>query len=166
MKEVFVLLDRCVGCKTCELSCTVEHSISKSLFTAIFETPLPKKRIYVESGQERKIPITCRHCTEAPCIDACITGAMHRTCEDVVTNVEGTQKCIGCWMCLMVCPYGVVGRQIEPRIAIKCDLCPDRDTPVCVESCPTKALVFMEAEEFSRHLRHKSASNIAGALKG
>lgn len=142
----------------------MEHSATKCLFAAIAETPRPRRRIYVEMGGEHKIPLTCRHCEEAPCIDACITGAMHRDSKGVVTNVGGVQKCTRCWMCLMVCPYGIVGRQVEAKVAIKCDLCPDRETPACVEACPTRALLYTEAEEFSRLLRQETASTIAASL--
>nr|HID13087.1 4Fe-4S dicluster domain-containing protein [Anaerolineae bacterium] len=164
MKEIFVRLERCLGCKSCELACAVEHSATKHLFAAIAETPRPRQRIYVESGRAHKMPLTCRHCEEAPCIDACITGAMHRDLRGVVTNVGGVQECIGCWMCLMVCPYGVVGRQVETKLALKCDLCPDRETPACVEACPTKALVYTEAEGFSRLVRQEAASTLAISL--
>ncbi len=39
MKEIFVRLDRCLGCKSCEIACAVEHSASKSLFGAVSEKP-------------------------------------------------------------------------------------------------------------------------------
>ena len=46
-KEIFVKIDRCTGCRSCEVACAVEHSTSKSLFAAIFETPVPRKRLYI-----------------------------------------------------------------------------------------------------------------------
>jgi carbon-monoxide dehydrogenase iron sulfur subunit len=42
----------------------------------------------------------------------------------------------------MVCPYDAIFRDEEREVAIKCDLCPDREIPACVEACPTEALVF------------------------
>ena len=41
-KEIFVRLDRCMGCHSCELACAVEHSGSRSLYGAIAEQPRPK----------------------------------------------------------------------------------------------------------------------------
>jgi len=167
MKQVFVRPERCVGCKACELACAVEHSRSKVLFTAISERPIPRRRIYAEIAQSQKFPLTCRHCEEAPCISACIPGAMYRSPQGVVNNVGGLQECIGCSLCLMVCPFGVI-RQDQALdgkvIALKCDLCPDRQTPACVESCPTKALVYMEAEDFARELRQETSSELASSL--
>jgi carbon-monoxide dehydrogenase iron sulfur subunit len=61
----------------------------------------------------------------------------------------------------MVCPYGVIGKQKEQRVAVKCDRCPDRDEPACVASCPTRALVYSEEEVFSSQIRAKAASQVA-----
>lgn len=163
MKEIFVRLDRCLGCHSCELACAVEHSVSKNLFAAIAEKPLPRRRLYVAYTEERKVPLLCRHCEPAPCLDACISGAVYRdAARNVVDLKDG--RCVGCWMCIMVCPYGVVGRRKEERIAVKCGLCPDQDTPVCVTSCPTKALVYAEAEEFTKSVRQEAATTVSRRL--
>ncbi|MFQ6057790.1 MAG: 4Fe-4S dicluster domain-containing protein [Anaerolineae bacterium] len=164
MKQIFVRLDRCTGCHTCELACAVEHSASKNLFAAIFETPLPRKRLWVEQAADRKFPILCRHCEDAPCLAACISGAIYRDPAREGVVMQRSEKCIGCWTCVMVCPYGVVGRQTNGRtVAVKCDRCPDLETPACVESCPTRALVYAEVEEFSRDLRRGYAAAIAAS---
>lgn len=162
MQEIFVRLDRCVGCHACEMACAVEHSAGKSLFAAIAEIPVPRKRLYVEQVVEHKLPLLCRHCEDAPCVQACRTGAMS---QDALTRLvsHDPEKCIGCWMCTMVCPYGVIGRQRERRVAVKCDRCPDRDVPACVEACPTRALIFAEEEAFAGGVRRVAA---AGVVEG
>jgi len=162
MKEIFVRLDRCLGCRSCQLACAVEHSSSKTLFAAVAETPRPRHRLYIERADSHNIPLTCRHCDPAPCLDACIAGAIHRDERGSVVHRE--DRCVGCWTCLMVCPYGVVGRKQKERIAVKCDRCPDREVPACVGACPTKALVFAEAEEFSADVRRLQAGVVAKAV--
>lgn len=57
-------------------------------------------------------------------------------------------KCVGCWMCVMACPYGVIKRRKEDRVALKCDQCLELDEPACVAACPTAALYFCEKDEF------------------
>lgn len=160
MKEVFIRLDRCVGCLACEIACAVEHSATKSLFTAIGEKPVPRKRVYTEYILGQKIPLLCRHCEDAPCVRVCRTDALS---QDPVTRIVTLEedKCIGCWMCAMVCPYGVIGRKAEERVGIKCDRCPDRDIPACVEACPTRALVYMEEAEFAELKRREVATLVA-----
>lgn len=160
MKEIFVRMDRCMGCRSCEMACAVEHSASKSIYGSPDETPRPRKRLYVEAAAGQRIPIICRHCEDAPCVLVCRTGAMT---QDPVTRIvtRNPERCVGCWMCVMVCPYGVIGREKEGRRAVKCDRCPDHELPVCVSACPTRSLVFVEEEEFAELVRLDAASRIA-----
>jgi carbon-monoxide dehydrogenase iron sulfur subunit len=65
--------------------------------------------------------------------------------EAVLCNEE---KCVGCWMCIMVCPFGVIKRDLESnKVASKCDLCLGEEMPVCVQNCPNEALTFEERTE-------------------
>jgi carbon-monoxide dehydrogenase iron sulfur subunit len=65
----------------------------------------------------------------------------------------------------MVCPYGVVGRKKETKVAVKCDRCPDLDVPACVHACPTKALVYADVEEFGAGVRAHAAGIISRAVE-
>ncbi len=165
MKRIFVRADLCTACKTCELACAVEHSQAKSMFASPLESPRPMNRVFVEASNGSKIPIFCRHCDDAPCVAACISGAMFRdpTSDAVMCDWS---RCIGCWTCVMVCPYGVIGRQLELGKAVKCDLCPGRETPACVASCPTKALLYEEVDTFSKDKRLAFAEAVAGQTHG
>lgn len=151
-KEIFVRLDRCMGCHSCEMACAVAHSESQFLYTAISEAPAPKPRLYVEwTAPDHAVPIVCRHCEDARCMHACIAGAISRSDAGVV----GTDKdrCIGCWTCVMVCPYGVIGRHMQERKIYRCDRCPDRESPACVNACPTRALVYQSVADYSSNVR-------------
>lgn len=164
-KEIFVRFDRCTGCHTCEIACSIEHSESKSLYGAISEHPKPKKRVYVEwVAPSDRVPVFCRHCEDAPCIHACISGAISRSEEGVV--LSNSEKCIGCWTCVMVCPYGVIGRHLETHKAYRCDRCPDLETPACVDACPTKALVYRTVEAFSGEVRQTASREMLSGEKG
>jgi carbon-monoxide dehydrogenase iron sulfur subunit len=65
---------------------------------------------------------------------------MHR---DPLTGMIGVdlEKCIGCWTCIVACPYGALTRDLTSKTIIKCDLCPDLEIPACVANCPNEALV-------------------------
>ncbi|MFH1046190.1 MAG: 4Fe-4S dicluster domain-containing protein [Candidatus Omnitrophota bacterium] len=152
--KIFCDLSKCVACKTCELACAVEHSQSKDLERALSETTRPKKRVAVSAVGERALSIHCQHCQEAPCVSACMSGAMQKDPASGAT-IQDKDKCVGCWMCVMVCPFGAIVRDIENHIAVKCDLCPDRDDYACVAACPTGALFSGTKEEFEKKLKEK-----------
>ncbi len=188
MKEVLVNIERCLGCRSCEIACAVQHSRSKNLFSAIREPGRPRRRVHVEAAalaeaggeieggagvgvlvraQARPFPLQCRHCQDAPCVDACMTGAMHFEPDGRVVN--DPDRCVGCWMCLMVCPFGAITTQQQPKLALKCDRCPDLSQPACVSACPTHALTFAEPDAFAQTKREHVTvriPNLAGYLAG
>jgi anaerobic carbon-monoxide dehydrogenase iron sulfur subunit len=70
-------------------------------------------------------------------------------------------------MCLMMCPFGMIGRGRAPDgkvMALKCDLCPDRDVPACAAACPTGAITYVEGDEFA-HLSRVRASTVLSEAK-
>lgn len=161
MKQVFCQIQKCLACRSCELACAVAHSQAKNLIGAIRQKKLPKHRIRVEFIDEkgtlnrtRAIAIQCRHCDEPPCIQACISGGIYQD-EKTKNILINPEKCVACWSCIMVCPYGVIIGHEDLGQALKCDQCPDRETPACVEACPTGALVYCEREEIERDYLEK-----------
>lgn len=154
LKEIFIRYDRCMGCKSCEIACAVAHSESRSFLGAIMNSEKPLKRIFVASGKNGKVPITCRHCEDAPCIDACVADVMHKNDKGAVTNEDTDYECTGCFMCVMVCPYGVI--RADGKRAIKCDMdCfSDDGEPACVVACPTKAIRYQTVDDYSDKKRY------------
>ena len=155
MRVITCRIERCLGCKSCEVACSVEHSISKKLMSAVQEDPLPKQRIHVYStgvkgkgARLNSFAVQCRHCQEPLCVDACIAGGVIKDPETGVVHFD-RDRCVGCWSCTMICPFGAVVRVRDGKYAMKCDRCPDRDVPACIEACPTGALVFCESEDLS-----------------
>jgi len=147
MKKLNVRLERCTGCKRCETACMAAHSEAADYvrIRATGEAAVP--RLFVEPVPgERAVPVVCRHCHEPLCVSACMAGCMQKDPQSgIVTNMGHEQQCVGCWMCIMACPYGVItpGGQAGPQgfqVALKCDFCPNRDTPACVEACPNYAI--------------------------
>lgn len=152
--KIYCDISKCIGCKSCEIACAVEHSKGKNIFTAIKETPLPKKRVRAENVGDRVISLHCQHCEDAPCIKACMSGALSKD-ETTGATLHDKDKCVGCWMCVMVCPFGAIVQDVENHIAVKCDLCPDREDYACVVACPTGALFVGTKEEFAKKIKEK-----------
>ncbi len=143
MKRIYPREDVCIGCRLCEIHCVVQHSKSRNIIKAFKSERRPGKRVAVEEQGQVSFALQCRHCEDAPCVTACLAGAMSRdAATGVVTN--DTERCIGCWTCILVCPYGAIHRSEEGHVAGKCDLCPDREVPACVANCPNEALVMEE----------------------
>jgi NADPH-dependent 2,4-dienoyl-CoA reductase/sulfur reductase-like enzyme/Fe-S-cluster-containing hydrogenase component 2 len=153
--------DHCLGCRSCELACSVAHSASGELEAAIAEkcppvrrvvvarTPLPygrgsdPSRDGVPSGPGAIAPdgveaLRCEQCLEPLCAFACKSGALRR---DPLTGrvILDDARCVACLMCLTVCPFGIRPDPARDRV-VRCDVCGDLATPACVASCPTGAL--------------------------
>ena len=147
--RIFVYPDRCLGCHSCELACALAHSKTKSLAAAIYEKPKPQRRLFVETGHEFRAPIHCRQCEDPPCVRACPSGALFVDRSTLLVHYR-EQRCISCFMCAMACPFGVIRSDTENRFIVKCDYCPELDTPACVTACPSRALRFETEAEYER----------------
>ncbi|AFQ43758.1 4Fe-4S dicluster domain-containing protein [Desulfosporosinus meridiei] len=162
MRQILAKSEHCLGCKSCELACAVAHSASKTLFQAISELPPPQKRIFVECNGEINLPLQCRQCIDAPCVDACMSGAMQFDLTTGLIQVDD-QRCVGCMMCVMVCPFGAITEITATRRVTKCDRCRELYyDPACVSACPTKALEFVEVETFAQRGRKTFLDQMKG----
>ena len=100
----------------------------------------------------------CKHCANAPCQEACPTGAIIRTEFDTVYVQQDI--CNGCGYCTVACPFGVIARDEEyDHLAHKCTLCYDRlkdgIEPACAKACPTKSIQFGELEQLKERARER-----------
>ena len=147
MKKVYINEQVCIGCGLCEVYCRLKHSKSKDLVKAYKrETPRPLSRIRMDESGIVSLSVRCQHCDDAPCIRACLTGALSRDPATSLVNVD-EDRCIGCGTCSLVCPLGVPRLDPSQKKMVKCDLCQDEEIPVCVANCPNEALSYAEVEE-------------------
>jgi carbon-monoxide dehydrogenase iron sulfur subunit len=143
MIRIYPREEYCIGCRLCEIHCTVQHSKSRNIIKAFKSEPRAQKRVEVEEEGHLSFALQCRHCEEAPCVTACLSGAMSKDPKTGAVTSD-PDRCIGCWTCILVCPYGAIRRAPDGHVAGKCDLCPDREVPACVANCPNEALVMEE----------------------
>ena len=146
MKKIIAKEQLCMGCGLCEVYCTVSHSKTKDIIKAYNrETPRPTSRVNLEIHKPVSFAIQCRHCEDAPCVTACLSGAMTKDGDSDLV-VHDSERCIGCWTCIMVCPYGAIKMDSSRKIVSKCDLCADSIEPACVSNCPNNALIYKEVK--------------------
>lgn len=142
MKRVYVNEKWCLGCHLCEYNCAFANSGETDMVRALKDVKI-HPRIRVEGDDKISFAVSCRHCEEPLCVKSCITGAM--SVRDGVIHVD-KDKCVGCYTCILVCPYGAVMPAPDGSVVQKCELCTDNASgePACVKGCPNRAIVFEE----------------------
>lgn len=148
--EFFVDMQRCIGCKACELAC------------AECETNGQESMIHVDYV-DRAVSVqttvqVCMHCENPACANVCPADAITRV-ESGVVQSANTARCIGCSNCVLACPFGVPFKNEGYDMMMKCNMCYDRTSvgkkPMCATVCPSGALFWGTRDEI-REMRPNS----------
>lgn len=152
-KRIFVMQDRCNGCRICELRCSFYHN-------QVYSPTL--SRIYVVKSELEGLtePKTCVICGK--CIDACPEKAISKSKTTGAISING-EICTGYMACVEVCPFEVMRFDHTKGVAFTCDLC-DGD-PQCVKYCPEEALFYMTPKEFSDFKKKEQQTKSTGEQK-
>ena len=154
--EHIILLDyeKCVGCRQCSLSCSFTKEASFSLAKA-------RNTVLWVHRAEVFMPMRCQHCESPLCMDVCPMEAISRN-EETGAIIIDADRCIGCKMCMVVCPFGAVTWDADSHSMIKCDLCDGE--PECVKHCVYGALTWLPTDEAAMVTRQAGAGYLANAL--
>ncbi len=137
---------RCTGCGACQVACKDWHDIPAGSENWM-------RVLYTEKGKFPEVFVNylispCWHCQDPVCVPACPVNAISKRDEDGIVVVDSA-ACLGneeCDVkCLKACPYDAPQFDETPGAKMrKCNFCLDRwqenKLPVCVESCPTRAI--------------------------
>lgn len=156
-KGFYLDITRCTSCYACVVACKAHHSIQE-------EGIYWRRVLTLEVGEYPNVHLTnlslsCLHCAIPACKSVCPTKAIYKRREDGLVLVD-SKLCIGCKLCLMVCPFGVpqFGRDGKMQ---KCNFCLDRLEkglcPICIMICPAKALHAGPMDELSLMAARKSS---------
>jgi len=148
----------CIGCRACQVACKQwnELGMEQPEWTGTYQnhahfTDKTFRLVrFVEQPQAGAglawllMSDVCKHCVQAGCLDACPTGAIHRTQFGTVNISQ--DLCNGCRYCVSACPFGVVSFSETAGTAHKCTFCNDRIhnglSPACAKACPTESIQF------------------------
>jgi len=131
----------CVGCRTCELMCSLHHE---------GEFGLALSRLYVSRNPFEAVfvPEVCRQCVAPACYVVCPVERAMKIDEKTGARLIVEEKCIGCGACARACPWNgenhIIRLNASKKVYVKCDLC--GGAPKCVEFCPVNALTYVSKE--------------------
>jgi len=171
-----VLVDttRCIGCRSCEVSCNEVNSLPEpdisfddlDVFATERKTDINAYTVvnmYETDNGEIFVKKQCMHCNQPGCVSACLVKAMEKRKEGpVIWNTN----CIGCRYCMVACPFDIPKFNYNspaPKIT-KCTLCWETrvskgELPGCVENCPAEALTFGTRRELMEEARTRIYQN-------
>jgi Fe-S-cluster-containing dehydrogenase component len=154
-KGVLVDTTLCVGCRTCEASCSEANHLPEPAMLGdekVFETRRTTgSNVFTvvnraENTADRFAKTQCMHCVDPACASACPGRALEKTPGGPVTY--NGSRCLGCRYCMIACPFDVPKFEYEKAMPYvrKCTFCAARQQdgkmPACAENCPTGALKF------------------------
>ncbi|XPE53864.1 4Fe-4S binding protein [Shigella flexneri] len=90
----------CTGCQTCLAACSDVH---RTRFTA---TPAPALR-----RRQQSLPLSCVITVRKPLACRCPVNAISQRDDAIRLNES---LCIGCKLCAVVCPFGVLSASGSP----------------------------------------------------
>lgn len=149
MKKIYVNEERCLACHLCEYYCAFAGSGETDMAKAFKLGRQAAPRVRIEESENINFAVQCRHCPDPICVKSCIAGALTKE-ENGAVRIDRA-KCVGCYTCVMVCPFGCIvpDEKNACRTVTKCELCLDTASgePACVKGCPNRAIVFEERGE-------------------
>ena len=136
MKLIEISHGNCVGCRLCEMICSLVHED---------ECSTARSRIKIVRDEEfgNNLVRLCMHCAEANCVESCPSTALKRDPKTGAVLVDHA-ACSGCESCVDACPLGALSYDREKKAVLKCDLC--GGDPKCVKFCSRGALTFKDTD--------------------
>jgi benzoyl-CoA reductase subunit BamC len=134
IKSIKIDLDKCNGCRACEVACSAFHAKPK------YSSNNPARsriRLIRDPLKDVYLPVYAGEYTKAECAGRdkyVIDGKEYSECD----------------FCRASCPSRGVFKEPDSGLPLKCDMCeddPPQEKPLCVQWCLNDALTYEEREE-------------------
>ncbi|MBO68305.1 MAG: (Fe-S)-binding protein [Acidiferrobacteraceae bacterium] len=135
-KSLHIDADKCTGCLQCELACSFEND-------GVFNPSKSRIKVFEFEHGRHTVPYTCTQCAEAWCMQACPVDAIVLNLATGAKDVL-SDRCVGCKVCTIACPFGTINYDKDSGKVVKCDLC--GGNPACAAACPTEAITFIDSD--------------------
>jgi benzoyl-CoA reductase subunit BamC len=134
VKEIKVDLDKCIGCRACEVACSAFHARPK--YSSI-NPARSRIRVVIDELNDVYVPIRAGDYAKAECMGR----------EKYVIDGKEYDECV---FCRASCPSRDAFKEPDSGLPLKCDMCeddPPLKEPMCVQVCRAGALTYEEREE-------------------
>ncbi|MCL6611423.1 MAG: (4Fe-4S)-binding protein [Peptococcaceae bacterium] len=134
VKVIKIDLEKCNGCRACEVICSSFHAVPK------YGSNNPARsriRLIRDPLKDIFLPVYAGEYTAAQCMGRdkyIIQGKEYGECD----------------FCRASCPSRDAFKEPDSGLPLKCDMCeddPPQEEPLCVQWCLNKALIYEEREE-------------------
>jgi benzoyl-CoA reductase subunit BamC len=134
IKVIKVDVDKCNGCRACELICSAFHAVPK------YSSNNPARsriRVIRDPLADIYVPVYAGEFTAAECLGR----------DRYIIDGKQYEECA---FCRASCPSRNVFKEPDSDLPLKCDMCeddPPQEKPLCVQWCINDALTYEEREE-------------------
>ena len=152
VKEIKVEIDKCTGCRACEMACSAFHA--KPRFSSI-NPARARIRVVVDEINDEYVPIRAGDYTPSEC------NGRH------IYKIGGKEYS-ECSFCGASCPSRDYFREPDSGLPLKCDMCesiPPLEKPWCVQACLPGALTYVEREETREPRPQEKRAELEGGLE-
>ena len=133
IKRIKVDVDKCTGCRSCEMACSAFHSAPR--YSSI-NPARSRIRIFMDEIRDVYVPVRGGDYAPAEC-----SGRNHYS-----INAKEYAECA---FCRSSCPSRDWFKEPDSGLPLKCDMCevtPPLVEPMCVQACKFDALTYEERE--------------------
>jgi len=134
IKRIQVDINKCTGCRICEIVCSSYHY---ELKYSLVNPARSRIRVFFDEENDIYVPVLAGPYTKAEC-----NGRKAYT----INGVEYDE----CLFCSVSCPSRDLFKEPDSGLPLKCDMCgepPPPQGPLCVAWCLDDALTYVEIEE-------------------